>query len=294
MRPIIIKPDKNVLKSWSNLYVPDKDLFFITKALLDSDIDFTDVLVMPKEEFYKHNTYKQLHYVNSYEYWNIRNIQYVVVAEKEWIETLSQRSQKLIFKMQIQCERGLVVPVRFIENIDMFPSLYIQDGNIIIQRLMWERLDHSFKEKLLKNMVQEWWDNGECVDTPSSFPDFLKPYTNKFSHHQGSNCLAAVLYAITEGKQTWFIHEWIHQSTFIEKLKQFNYKQYDGSDIKPNDIVIWKDDNSIIQHAAYHIEDNLYFNKQGQTMFNPWKIISKEQLYQEWKHLDSVIYRRFY
>lgn len=195
--------------------------------------------------------------------------------------------------MQIQCERGLVVPVKFIENIDLIPSAYIQEGNIIIQSLMWERLEDSFKEKLLIKIVREWWDNGECIAPPRSLPDFLKPYANTFSHHQGSNCLAAVLYAITEGKQSWFIHEWIHQGTFIEKLKQFNYIEHNGSDTRSNDIVVWKDENSTIQHAAYHIEDNLYFNKQGQTMFNPWKIISKEHLYKEWNHLDSMIYRKY-
>lgn len=290
---MIIKPDKNVLKSWIHQYVPDKDLFFITETLFNSDLNLTDVLVMPKEEFYNHNTYNQLHYMNSYEYWNIKNIQYVIIAEKGWIETLPNKLQEWIFKIQVQVNRGLVVPANFLSNIHVIPSPYIQDENIVIQRLMWERLDYSIKEELLIKLATEWWDNGECIDIPQTLPVFLKPYTNTFSHQQGSNCLAAVLYAITEGKQNWFIHEWIHQNTFIGKLKQLNYIENDGRSIKPNDIVLWKDEHNIIQHAAYHIKDNLYFNKQGQTMFSPWKIISKEQLYQEWKHLNPVIYTNY-
>lgn len=53
---------------------------------------------------------------------------------------------------------------------------------------------------------------------------------------------AAVLFAISKGQQNWFIYEWIHQQTFIEKLLQYNYKEYLG---EPGDIVIWKDEKGV-------------------------------------------------
>ena len=65
-----------------------------------------------------------------------------------------------------------------------------------------------------------------------------------------------------------------------------------GEALHQGDIVIWKDENDIIQHAAYYIGEGLYFNKHGQTMFNPGKIISKEVLYKEWEHLTLVNYRQ--
>lgn len=69
-----IKPTKKVLLSWMDSYVPEKDLFFLSKEHLNNEIDFSDVLLMPIEEFYDHNTYGQLSYVNSYEYWNINDV----------------------------------------------------------------------------------------------------------------------------------------------------------------------------------------------------------------------------
>src|SRR5699024_9131921 len=132
-------------------------------------------------------------------------------------------------------KRGLVLPVGFINKIEKIPSVYIQNGHIIIQRSMWEGLDESIKEQLLLTLVYEWWDEGEYEESPKSLPDFLKPYANTFSHHQGANCLAAVLFAISKGKQDWFIYEWIHQQTFIEKLQQYNYKVFSGEGIKPGD-----------------------------------------------------------
>ncbi|WP_442601785.1 hypothetical protein [Paenibacillus sp. KN14-4R] len=141
-------------------------------------------------------------------------------------------------------------------------------------------------------MVYEWWDKGDCEEPPKSLPSFLKPFVNSFSHYQGANCLAAVLFAISKGKQEWFIYEWLHQKTFLEKLNQYNYKEFLGEGLNEGDIVVWTDDHAVIQHAAYHIGEELFFNKHGQTMFNPWKILLKEQLYQEWGHLTLMKYRQ--
>lgn len=288
-----IKPTKKVLLSWMDRYVPEKDLFFLSEQHLTGQIDFTDVLIMPIDEFYNHNTYGQVNYINGYEYWNIKNAQYVVIAEKEWIESISKEKKQLILNAQVLSERGLVLPVSFIQEIKKIPSSYVVDGNVVIQRLMWDMLDGSFKEQLLATIVYEWWDQGECEESPKSLPSFLKPFANTFGHVQGANCLAAVLYAISKGKQKWFIDEWIHQNTFLEKLKQYHYEEFLLEELKQGDIVIWKDENAVIQHAAYYIGEGLYFNKHGQTMFNPWKILSKEQLYKEWEHLELVKYRTY-
>ena len=97
--------------------------------------------------------------------------------------------------------------------------------------------------------------------------------------------------AISGGKQEWFIHEWIYQKSFIETLKQYKYYEFTGDCIKKDDVVVWQDKNQVIQHAAYYIGDGLFFNKDGQTIFNPWKIIKEEHLYKYWEHLTPIIYR---
>lgn len=53
------------------------------------------------------------------------------------------------------------------------------------------------------------------------------------------------------------------KKTFLEKLKQYHYKEFLGEALYLGDVVMWKDKNEIIQHAAYYIEDGLYFNKHG-------------------------------
>ena len=287
-----IKPTRSVLLSWMDSYVPEKDLFFLSKDHLSYEMDLADVLVMPVDEFYNHSTYGQLQYVNSYEYWNIKNADYVIVAEKEWIERITDEQKQILLDLQVQCGRGLVLPVSFIHAIEKIPSSYVLDGHVILQRSMWERLEDSCEEQLLVTMVYEWWDKGECEEALDLLPGFLKPFANTFGHVQGANCLAAVLFAMSEGKQRWFIHEWIHQKTFLEKLKWYGYEEFLGEGLEQGDIVVWQDDNATIQHAAYHIGGGLYFNKHGQTIFNPWKILSMKRLYGEWEHLTFVKYRR--
>ncbi|QOS78516.1 hypothetical protein JNUCC31_28040 [Paenibacillus sp. JNUCC31] len=287
-----IKPDEKVLFSWMNCYVPEKDLFFLSKEHLDYGIDFTDVLLMPKEEFYNHSTYRQVNYVNGYEYWNIKNADFVIIAEKEWIETIPKDMKRFLLNAQLQMGRGLVFPLSVVDDLADIPDSYLMDGHVVLQRFMWEKLDKSCKAQILTTVVYEWWDKGECEKPPESLPDFLKPHANSFAHSQGANCLAAVLFAISNGKQEWFIYEWLHQKTFLEKLKLYHYEELITEDLHQGDVVTWTDENGIIQHAAYHLGEELYFNKDGQTIFNPWKILSKEQLYREWGHLTIIKYRQ--
>ncbi len=68
-----IKPTQDVLASWISSYVPTKDLFFLTEEHDQKRANFLDVLVMPSDEFFDHSTYSQINYVNSYEFWNIKN-----------------------------------------------------------------------------------------------------------------------------------------------------------------------------------------------------------------------------
>lgn len=286
-----IQPSSTVLQSWLKTYVPEKDLFFLTEDQIKRIMDFSAVLIMPIKEFYAHSSYSQIAYTNSYEYWNIKAAKYVIIAASEWIEQLPKEDQHFILTAQIECERGLVIPISFIQDTEQVPQSYVINDHVVLQRNMWEKLSVSCKEQLLLATVYEWWDNGQCEEIPSFLPSFLLPYANKFGVNQGANCLAAVLYAVCEGKQPWFISEWIHQQTFIEKLAQYHYHLTQSNTFQPKDVAVWTDENGIIQHAAYHIEENIFFNKHGQTIFNPWKLLSKEHLDKEWAHLTCGIYR---
>ncbi|WPK13334.1 hypothetical protein R6U77_06570 [Lysinibacillus louembei] len=71
-------------------------MIFLSVEDLERKLDLSNVLVMPKDEFYEHSVYQQPDYVNSYEYWNIKNAQYVIVAESDWIELLDAEQRQFI------------------------------------------------------------------------------------------------------------------------------------------------------------------------------------------------------
>lgn len=48
----------------------------------------------------------------------------------------------------------------------------------------------------------------------------------------------------------------------------------------------------VIKHASYHIGNNLFFNKNGQTFFNPWKVTHLDQLNKEWNQYKMIVYRK--
>ena len=59
-----------------------------------------------------------------------------------------------------------------------------------------------------------------------------------------------------------------------------------------NDVVAWVDEEEVIQHAAYCIDGDLFFNKNGQTFFNPWKIVHGDELKKEWERYTLRVYRK--
>jgi len=138
------------------------------------------------------------------------------------------------------------------------------------------------------------WEDWKAIAAPETLPASLRKYANTFPSESGPNCMAATLYAIsTKSKgQDWIIQEWIHPLTFIQSLSHANFSATTTEKFQSGDVVVWVDDAGNIQHASYHIGDHLFFNKSGQTFFNPWKIIHWDELKAEWNTCQIRIYRK--
>ena len=157
---------------------------------------------------------------------------------------------------------------------------------------MWKRLPYSSKAQAIQAYALEW-DSWTSLEVPMKTPAHLKKYANTFSTESGANCLAATLYAISTHpiQQGWIVHEWIHQKTFLEGLKNAEYDPIDDA-LQEGDVVTWVNEEGVIQHAAYHIGGHILFNKNGQTFFNPWKIVKYDELIEEWKRYSVRTYRK--
>ncbi len=293
-----IQPSQHQLDQWIQKYVPEKDLFFLREEDLITIGDYLQgALVIPKDEFFKHSSYTNIERMNSYEYWNIsKDIHSVIVMSSDWVTNLPSHMKEHLFRLQIRVKRGLIFPLSFFSNQETIPVDHkvLENGEwqVVLQHDMWKRLPDQSKEQAIKAYALEW-DDWTCSDIPINLPAHIKKYANTFSVNSGANCFAAVFYAINPDpkQQEWTIHEWMHQQTFIQGLKTSHYEKVD-SELQDGDVLTWVNEEGVIQHAAYHIGNQLFFNKNGQSFFNPWKIIQWDQLKEEWERYTVQIYRK--
>ncbi|WP_391201367.1 hypothetical protein [Psychrobacillus sp. L4] len=293
-----IQPSQEQIDHWIEKYVPEEDLFFLREEdLLNLEEYLHDVLVIPKDEFFNHSSYSQIQLVNSYEYWRISNdIRYVIVAQPDWISSLNSEVKSVLLQIQVDMGRGLILPLSLFFEPDEVPAEYIVKEKgvqyAVLQNDMWKRLSVSNKKNAIQAYALEW-DSWDSLEVPVNIPAHLKKYANSFSTEAGANCLAATLYAVSNHSErnAWMIHEWVHQGTFALGLKNAHYS-ITQEGLQEGDVVTWINDGGVIQHAAYHIGNQLYFNKNGQTFFNPWKIIHWKELCEEWNAYTYRIYRK--
>ena len=295
---IRIQPTQQQFLQWTENYVPEKDLFFLREGDLAAyENELSGTLLFPKSEFFKHSSYNGIQMVNSYMYWNIsQNVDYVIVAHPEWIVSLPRDKREAIFKLQVEMGRGLIGSLSYLADDDLFPKEYVVevDGERIgvLQRMMWLSLSPELKEEIISRTAR-LYDKWTSKPASARLPAHLKKYANSFSTEPGANCLAATLYAISGQPEVeeWIIHEWVHEETFTRKITQAGYLKIDEQ-AKAGDVVSWVNEETIIQHAAYCIDGQLFFNKNGQTFFNPWKIVEWDELKEEWERFTPCVYRK--
>ena len=292
---VTMKPSRDQVREWIENFVPKIDIFFIEEKMLPVLAEhLKEVLVIPRKEFFEHTTYNQIQLVNSYMYWNIsKSVEYVLVAQPDWIDKLPVQSKRDILYTQFKVGRGLIFPMSLFSDPPAIPEEYIfeEDGQkfIVVQHGMWNVLSYESKEGAIQEYAK-LWDNWSCCEVPEHTPVHIEKYANSFSSVAGSNCLSATLFAITG--QEWIIGEWVYPETFLKGLEREKFYRTTTDRIQKEDVMAWVDDKGIVQHAAYHLGNNFFFNKNGQTCFNPWKIINSEQLNEEWNQYEKIVYRK--
>ncbi|EMR07247.1 hypothetical protein C772_00892 [Bhargavaea cecembensis DSE10] len=289
-----IRPAEEQVEQWIDQYIPEKDLFFVDEAMLENlDKHLDGVLIMPRKEFSGHSAYSQIQMNNSYMYWTLsKQATSVIVAPPDWLDQLPRQQRRTLLFNQCRMGRGMIFPM------GLFPSaeevlgdhvVEVEAGTfVVIRKGMWNRLPYPVKAHAIQAYAR-MWDTWEAAEVPEETPAHIRKYANRFTAIPGSNCFASALYAVTG--QEWMVHEWIHPETLMNGLRRAGYSPDDG-ELMPGDVITYVNQSGEVRHAAYHIGQNLIFNKNGQTFFNPWKIVSLEELNGEWAQYEIRIHRR--
>lgn len=284
-----IQPTSEQLKAWTNSYVPKNDFFFINHSDLVLFSSFlSDILAVPREEFLQHSAYTSVEYSSSLEYWQIKKeADLILIAPFTWYEQLSSDQQKKLLQLQSFYNRGLIIPLAYFQAHAVPPEAIVSD-HVVVTSSFWRQLPQNLKEQVLVRYAKDW-DEWSACPVNEYVPDSLTKIANTFPNKSVSNCLSTVLFALS--KNEWFLHQWVHQETFLHYLLCNNYQELED-EILPGDVLIFKNNADVVVHGTYCVEENLFFNKHGQTLFNPWKLVTKASLNSEWGHLRECLYRK--
>lgn len=296
------------LEKWEESFVPEKDLFF----LRDEDYHLVkefgiNCLLFSKEEFMKHPTYTAVSYRSCYKYWTLsKDITMVVVLPHRVFPSLKDSIKTDILKIQQKIGRGLIFETHYFEGILREPAKsllapyeFVSNNlqYIAIQKEVWNKIPKSLKSDLLNRISFDY-------DTPGIFDPYVptesvtSTYVNTYPNQHGANCLSSTLFvaASLEAGVTldWLIREWVHPTTFMNGITQLGYKEVPLSKdaMFPHDIIIWKDEQKLIVHASFHIKQQYFFNKNGQSFFNPWKTVHMRELEEQWDIYTLHVYRK--
>ncbi len=94
----------------------DEDLSYFKNYL-------NETLIIPRDEFFKHASYRKIQLANSYEYWNIsKEIEIVLVAQSGWINKLEPKEKEKLLLLQVEVGRGLSVSTKLISDLSIIPK----------------------------------------------------------------------------------------------------------------------------------------------------------------------------
>jgi len=273
-------PTKQNIDYWIKTLLPSKDVWFFKQKP-----NFYNVEIIDIEKYLIE--YDCLEYINSYCHWLVKkNAQYVIIDESNWILSLTDKERNFVYKEQIELERGLIIEnaSSLINNKEIADALY--DNKIILSNSTFNSLDYGIKEQLAIAYAKEQ-DDWACYDIKIENAK-LNAIKNSFINNEGTNCLAIVLYAITLNDK--YLTSWVNQEEFNCLLADYNI--IENSKLEYGDVLIFYDENNVIQHSCFALGDDLFLNKSGQSKFNPVVVQSYENIVNDWQGLNLIIKRK--
>ncbi|WP_323703491.1 hypothetical protein [Mammaliicoccus sp. Dog046] len=260
-----IYPSQSIYEYWINNYFRDFDLFFVNEILF---VDKTVSII--SKNIFKTSEAFNININNLYEFWNLDEYHYVIQSPPGWLENQNNEVQTYILKEQRRTNN----------------PLYKNDKLITLNA--WQTLSREQKIQFFKERIDEYQDNITSQHNKATLPDYLQSVINEFPYHQGANCLSLVIFSLTRDKD--MLNQWIKGESFLNTIMGLGYTESPGPSRK-GDIIFFTHNDSIV-HATYQIDTHLFINKNGQTIFNPYKLITHKELENSWGSFKKHIYRQ--
>lgn len=299
---------QTVLDSWKDRFIPGNEILFFREA----------PGFISSEEYFPGTSHPfSLDEKTAFATWSVsKKGRYISRIERDTFLELNEGQRKKVIKEQWKLHRGLVFTeeemiellggaAHFDENLKVLELSSFVDENsemkiFMLQQFLWNSLSSHMQSQFLLNYAELW------IDDYAAFANLKEPDQQQlteeyrdlsvlfdtFPSKNGPNCLSAAAAGFTGDKE--IIEEWMKPDRFQALLNHYGYKPIDNVTPEKRDVMVWRDDQNKIMHACFLLTNEYSFNKHGQTMFNPWQVLSVNEVLYTWNREGSYmeVYRK--
>lgn len=282
-----IQPSDETLTHWAHTLLPDLDVWFWDGSDLVSNA--TRCLVMSREDYLRHPTFREIRYVNAYLHWRIPpEVTRVIVSGPAWITSIAPPDRQRILGKQVELQRGLVLPRAWFGDFPDALESFVIHEQVVLCHAAWRSVPEKGRRTALL-AEQRRWDDVDCFPIPTDMPAHIRAIANTFRRRDGANCLGVTAYCITS--EDWMRHHWMFQPEFHDLITRHGYRPVAQEPPASGDVVAFEADGRIV-HAAFCVGDDRFLNKNGQSRFNPVRVVDWASLAAGWQTATWVTYRQ--
>ncbi|MCA9833782.1 MAG: hypothetical protein KC435_07560 [Thermomicrobiales bacterium] len=242
-------------------------------------------IVIPSRELRSHPLTSPVAMSNAFILWAIsKETQQVIIDDGSWRASLTSIQLADARAQQIRLGRGLCFPGEWVPRLQREET----DGRLVFDQRLWESMSDDEQRTVIQNQLIDW-DEPITLPIPDGAPTHIRGVTNRFLPTEGVNCFAIAIYAATQRES--LLHQWLVTEDFQTALSGNGFGERESSDIVAGDILTFATEMGII-HAAYALGADRFLNKNGQSMFNPVRIVDLATLQREWPESELSVWRR--
>jgi hypothetical protein len=320
-----IKIPDSVLENWDARFLPPFDYFYFKDTASALKHLSEDILITTRKELSTNPLLNTLDTLTAFSPWRVsQEAQFVAIVPNEYFNKLDSKKKRGILTEQYELGRGQLWERSWIDSIstqlkikdfesmttvlDNFTYLLKSEEIVVFNREMWGLLPRELRYLILVKIAELYIDNQSVWgDLPLEHQSKIKEehshiadYIDTFPNTNGANCFATALAGGSKSKTLshWTISQWIQHEALALGLEQKGYELFKKttnlheSIIRTGDILAWSNEDNIFVHTTYSLGDGLVFNKDGQTMFNPWQVLKLKDVLRTWEGTISIYRKR--
>ncbi len=282
-----IHPADETLEHWGDHMLPELDVWFWDEDALDFDL--SGCVVMPRADYLRHPAFQDIRFVNAYLHWQMPGeVTRLIVSGPAWISRLPATDRQRVLGKQVDLRRGLVFPRTHFDTLPDGLLAYAVNDRVVLCHAAWEAVPDQIRRLILLR-EQRIWDDVDCFQAPGDALEHIRAIANTFGPHEGANCLSTTAYCVSG--EAWMRELWMFQPAFSDLIARHEYCPVPAASPGPDDLVTFEIDGTIV-HAAYCVGQDRFVSKNGQSRFNPVRIIDWARLSADWQEATCVTYRR--